>query len=62
MATAIPGNRYRHRKGGEYVVLNIAEHTETNEQMVVYQNTESGKVWVRPKAMWEDEGRFLEVP
>jgi len=27
---------YRHYKGGYYQVLGVAEHTETNERMVVY--------------------------
>ena len=29
--------RYRHYKGGEYQVLGIACHSETNEKMVVYR-------------------------
>jgi hypothetical protein len=47
-----PG-RYRHFKGGEYEVLAIAKHSETQEPMVVYRPlyNESGW-WVRPLAMF----------
>lgn len=33
----VAGERYRHFKGGEYEIVAIALHTETNEQMVVYK-------------------------
>ena len=47
-----PG-RYRHFKGGEYEVLFVARNSETQEEMVVYQNAE-GEHWVRPLAMWHE--------
>lgn len=62
MATAVPGRRFRHRKGGVYTVMYIAKHTETSEEMVVYRSSDTGDVWVRPRTMWEDEGRFNEIP
>jgi hypothetical protein len=45
--------RYRHYKGNEYVVIGVAKHSETLEEMVVYQPDygEQG-LWVRPKAMF----------
>lgn len=47
-----PG-RYRHYKGNEYRVLSVARHTETEEELVVYQALygEYGW-WVRPRAMF----------
>lgn len=49
-----PG-RYRHFKGGEYEVLGIALHSETQEEMVVYRALYGDKkVWVRPKSMFSD--------
>ncbi len=45
--------RYKHFKGGEYEVIGIARHSETDEDMVVYrpQYGERG-LWVRPLAMF----------
>jgi len=45
---------YKHFKGGTYVKLNEAKHTETNEIMVVYFSVSSGEVFVRPKDMFYD--------
>ncbi len=38
---------YQHYKGGLYKVLYVAEHTETGEFDVVYQDSNE-KTWVRP--------------
>lgn len=50
------GGRYRHFKGNEYRVLHIAKHSETEEDMVVYQQLygEHG-IWVRPLSMFLDQ-------
>ena len=54
-AAAIPPGRYRHFKGGEYEVLAVARHSETEEPMVVYRALYGeGGVWVRPAAMWNE--------
>ena len=47
-----PG-RYVHYKGGEYEVLGVARHSETEEELVVYRALygEHG-LWVRPAAMF----------
>jgi hypothetical protein len=47
-----PG-RYRHFKGGEYELLFVARHSETEEWLVVYRSIEDpGKTWVRPLEMF----------
>lgn len=47
--------KYRHFKGNEYMVLGIANHSETLEQMVVYQALYGKKeLWVRPISMWNE--------
>ena len=50
------GQVYRHFKGNIYYVLNIAKHTETEEDMVVYTKfgTVDDTIWVRPVNMWND--------
>lgn len=49
-----PG-RYRHFKGNEYRVLFLARHSETLEEMVVYQALYGERgIWVRPAAMWRE--------
>ncbi|MEK1943480.1 MAG: DUF1653 domain-containing protein [Pseudomonas sp.] len=44
---------YRHYKGPEYRVIGVARHSETEEQVVVYQALygEYG-LWVRPLSMF----------
>ncbi|MEG1524337.1 MAG: DUF1653 domain-containing protein [Clostridia bacterium] len=47
--------RYRHFKGGEYELLYLAKHSETQEDMVVYRALYGAYgVWVRPVAMWNE--------
>ena len=46
---------YRHVKGNLYKLLYVAKHSETLEEMVVYQALygEQG-IWVRPASMWNE--------
>jgi len=43
---------YKHYKGGEYRVLGIAKHSETCEELVVYQSLSDKELWARPKNMF----------
>ena len=46
---------YRHFKGNIYKVLYIAKHSETLEDMVVYQAMYGERsIWVRSKDMFEE--------
>lgn len=46
---------YRHFKGRYYLVLGEALHSETQEEMVVYQPLYGEPRWfVRPKAMFQE--------
>ena len=50
-----PG-KYRHFKGGEYEVLGLARHSETEEWLVVYRPLYGeGGLWVRPASMWGEQ-------
>lgn len=60
-----PNVRYRHKKRGTvYELLPITdvwiEATET--PAVVYQDIETGRVWVRPADEFFDEARFEQLP
>ena len=46
------GGRYRHFKGGEYRVIAVAKHSETQEEFVVYQSIKDDQVWIRYKLMF----------
>ena len=50
---------YRHYKGQHYRVLGVAKHSETEEELVVYQALygEFG-LWVRPAAMFAEQVRI----
>lgn len=51
--------KYKHFKGGEYEVIGVARHSETQEELVVYKPlyNDSG-LWARPLIMFLEE---LEV-
>lgn len=46
---------YRHYKEKFYKVIDVVQHSETLEEMVLYETqyeNELGKLWVRPLAMF----------
>ena len=50
------GKRYRHFKGGIYVVSDIAVHSETAELIVIYKSFDKPSlVWARPLNMFLSE-------
>ena len=50
------GKRYRHFKGGIYLVTDIAVHSEDASLMVIYKNFHNlDLVWVRPLSMFLSE-------
>ncbi|MDF2593553.1 MAG: uncharacterized protein K0S75_3019 [Clostridia bacterium] len=55
------GQKYRHFKGNEYLVLHLAKHSETLEELVVYQALygEMG-IWVRPLHMFLEQVKVEE--
>ena len=55
MTQTIPQGIYRHYKGNLYQILHTAQHSETEESLVVYRCLygEYG-VWVRPLSMFSE--------
>jgi len=50
-----PG-RYVHYKGNPYQVLFVARHSETMEELVIYQALYGARgMWVRPAKMFVEE-------
>lgn len=45
---------YRHYKGGIYNVIGMGKHTETQEEVVIYEGTDN-KLWVRPLNMFMEK-------
>jgi len=64
MEKFIKPGRYRHYKGRHYEVIDVARHSESGEELVVYRCLYGDySLWVRPVAMFTEtvfvEGREL---
>ncbi|MBP9750575.1 MAG: DUF1653 domain-containing protein [Candidatus Peribacteraceae bacterium] len=53
-AAPLPGQRYRHYKGGRYEVVAVATLEATHEPLVVYRAEADGAVWARPLSQWSE--------
>lgn len=56
---------YRHYKGPFYKYIDIARHSETMEELVVYESrkeSSAGRLWVRPREMFFEEVTLDERP
>ena len=50
------GATYQHFRGGMYKVLGLGKHSETLEELVVYQHLDGEKeIWARPIKMFFGE-------
>ena len=65
MKELVIGGIYKHYKGNEYKVIGVAKHSETLQELVVYQALygEMG-LWARPKTMFleriQKDGKEIE--
>jgi hypothetical protein len=47
---------YRHYKGNLYELIDVAKHSETEEDFVVYRPMYGeGALWIRPLIMFDEE-------
>ena len=54
------GKTYRHFKGNIVKVLNIVKHTETLEDLVIYEHGDN--IWARPYDMFNSEVDHEKYP
>ena len=45
--------KYEHFKGNIYNVIGVGKHSETLEELVIYQS-EKGDIWIRPMEMFKE--------
>jgi hypothetical protein len=64
MKDPVAGDVCRHYKGGLYIVLAIAVHTEEKNRLVLYRPLSGENVWARPFDIFcadiETEGLKIE--
>lgn len=52
-----PGEKWQHYKGGQYEIICMCNHTETNEILVIYRSLSFGGFHARPYSEWHQQTR-----
>jgi hypothetical protein len=57
-----PGEKWQHYKGGKYEIVCMCNHTETNEEFVIYRSLSFGGFHARPYSEWHDVKPLVDHP
>jgi hypothetical protein len=49
-----PGQIWQHYKGGQYEIVAMCNHTDTNEVLVIYKSLSFGGFHARPYNEWHE--------
>jgi hypothetical protein len=52
-----PGEKWQHYKGGQYEIVAMCNHTDTNEVLVIYKSLSFAGFHARPFTEWNDKVR-----
>ena len=52
-----PGEIWQHYKGGQYEIVAMCNHTDTDEVLVIYKSLSFGGFHARPFTEWNEEVR-----
>lgn len=50
-----PGEIWQHYKGGQYKIVAMCNHTDTDEVLVIYKSFSFAGFHARPYSEWHDE-------
>lgn len=50
-----PGDRFRHYKGGQYEIVNLAVKEDTLEPLVIYRSFTKDYMWARTLLNWNED-------
>ena len=50
-----PGEKWKHYKGGQYEIVCMCNHTDTNEVLVIYRSLSFGGFHARPFSEWHEQ-------
>ena len=56
------GKIYKHFKGMQIKIIALGKHTETLEELVIYEELDTHEIWVRPLSMFSSKVDHEKYP